>query len=139
MPRFGRRLLGALLIWVGALALVINFVVIMMVAGPHSQFSDSDTIPFIFGLVLLFLGFVLREGKKRRLLFLRPFNSVVDDLTMKSILGRIGASFTVVALDNGTMRAPRASIRDRVTALLFLPAGLILFLIALLSRAQHQH
>ncbi len=149
MLRSGRQLLGAFLICVGALSLVLNFVGTWVMGGLYyqqgeeltDQFSRPEIVfPFIIGFAFLSLGFVLREGKKSTLLFLRPFNSIVDDLTMKSISGKIGASFTAVALDNGTMPSARSSLRDRAAALLlFLPAGLFLFFVASVVSPKHNY
>jgi hypothetical protein len=85
--------------------------------------------PFISGLLMLMGGLSLRDGKKRAILFLRPFNSIANELTMRSILGRIGSRFTAVALDDGTIPCPRSSITDKSAAMfLLVPAGLLLLL-----------
>jgi hypothetical protein len=85
--------------------------------------------PFIAALGLLTLGFVLKEGRKRPLLFLRPFNSLVNELAMNAIAGRLGSTFSAVALDDGSIPAPRSSFGDVFVGLFFFfPTGLLLLL-----------
>jgi hypothetical protein len=138
MFRSARRILGGFLVGFASLYLVLFF---LIASGLGALFLSrgeelTDHIsrwgivgPFITGLILLILGFILREGKKRPLLFLRPFNSIINELTMDSIAGRLGSSFTAVALDDGSIPAPKASLGDVAVGLLFyLPTGLLLLL-----------
>ena len=85
--------------------------------------------PFITGFGLLFLGLVLKEGKKKAMLFLRPFNSIANELAMNAVSSRLGNNITAVALDDGTIPSPRSSFREIFVGIfLFLPVGLLLLL-----------
>jgi hypothetical protein len=133
-----RRLAGLILVILATLWLVLNLFIAAGLDGIYIQQGTelTDVIsrwgivgPFILGVALLFVGFVSYEGSKRRLLFLRPFNSIANELTMRSVSGRLGGSYTAVALDDGVIPAPRSSARDiAVSLFLMFPAGLLLLL-----------
>jgi hypothetical protein len=121
MFRSARRVLGSILIGFATLYLIRFFLIASGLGGLYLNRGDelTDHIsrwgivgPFVAGFGFRFFGFVIREGKKRTLLFLRPFNSIANELTMNSISGRLGSGFTAVALDDGRIPAPRSSLGD---------------------------
>ena len=89
--------------------------------------------PFIFGAILVFCGLVLLEGKKRSVLFLRPFNSIGNERAMMVFSRSLGRNFTVVALDDGAIAPPLFSARRMLIGIfVFAPAALALFVVGAL-------
>jgi hypothetical protein len=141
-----RRLVGGTLVVVAAIYLTLFFLILTGLGARYLERGDelTDKIsrwgivgPFITGFGLLLAGIVLREGKKRSLLFLRPFNSIANEVTMNSMMGRVGRRFTAVALDDGSIPAPSSSLRDVALAFFFfLPAGILMALAAALAMPQ---
>lgn len=144
-----RRTIGRVLLAIGIVYLVF-FTLAMsglgaLYLGRGEELTDNISRggiagPFITGTLLILGGFLLVEGKKRSILFLRPFNTIANEKTMYAFAKKLGSSFSVIALDDGTIPAPRSSLREILIALsIFAPAGMILlFVSALVLPMAHE-
>lgn len=82
--------------------------------------------PYIWGGVLFFIGIILVEGKKRSVLFLRPFNSYSNNLVVPSFQKKMGRNISIIALDDGEIPSPKYSFLEYLIAIFFLvPFGVL--------------
>jgi hypothetical protein len=138
-----RRTLGRVLLVLGITDLVFFSLAIsglgIRYLGRNEEITDHISRlgivgPFITGALLVLGGFLLIEGKKHLILFLRPFNTIANERIMYAFAKKLGNSFSVIALDDGTIPAPRSCIREKLIALIiFMPAGLTLLFVSALA------
>jgi hypothetical protein len=130
-PVAGWWLSGIGIFWLGLNALILIGLATLYTAK-GVELTDrisrwAIVSPLIIGFLLMLLGFILKEGSKSTLLFLRPFNTLVNVLAMTSIAGRLGNRFSAVALDDGSIPAPKVSAKAILAGLfIFLPMGVVL-------------
>ena len=122
-----------------------SFLVLLVAALPPDEAAklpkemaflrEGMPLTRVVGHFLIILGaFALIEGRKRRILFLRPFRSVANRVVMDEFSARFGGRLSIVALDDGEISAPNSTWREKlVGGLVFVPVGIMLFLVAIAS------
>jgi len=101
-----------------------------------SEWSDQGppqsplfSLTFLAGAGMWLAGYALSEGRKRVLVFLRPFHLNAANTFTVTLVGRyLRKQFRVVTLDDGNIPAPRVDLRDRA---LFAVAAIPLLLVML--------
>jgi len=140
------RFLGILLALYSVPAFLFGSVLVLLVAAlpPHEAAKLPEELAFlreggpltrVLGDFLMVLGaFALIEGRKSRILFLRPFRSVANRVVMDEFSARFGGRLSIVALDDGEISAPNSTWREKlVGGLVFVPVGIMLLLVAIAS------
>jgi hypothetical protein len=138
--KHARQLIGGVLVTMGILWLAFSSIAMVglgnLYAGRDETLSENISRfgivgPFVTGCVAVLSGILLTEGKKRTVLFLRPFRSGVNDDMMRLFTKKVGRSFTIIALNDGHLSSPRNSIRDKLLAVfIIVPSSVILLFVS---------